>query len=360
MNNQVHVQGRSSFVDMPKQLIAVLGFSLAASVTAQTASAQSGERGGKEVVEAVCSSCHSTGVNSAPKIGDKKAWAKLESRGLTGLTEIALKGIRKMPAHGGNLALGDTDIERAITYMVNQSGGHWIEPTSKATPALERSGMRIVQAQCTKCHQTGVDGAPKIGDQAAWIPHLKQGLETAVFSAINGHGPMPARGGMADLTDSETRAAIVFMVNQGVAPAPGPSVALAAKPGFNSKVIEGTEIYLGIVSAESLRAEHPKEDAESLMHGGIPGGKGYYHVNISLFDSKTKAEITDAQVAVGITDPVMGGETKKLNLIAINNAKSYGNYFRMPNKDPCTIIVQIRRPGMSRTIEAKFESKNRS
>jgi cytochrome c5 len=359
MNNQVHVQGRSSFVDMPKQLIAVLGFSLAASVTAQTASAQSGERGGKEVVEAVCSSCHSTGVNSAPKIGDKKAWAKLESRGLTGLTEIALKGIRKMPAHGGNLALGDTDIERAITYMVNQSGGHWIEPTSKATPALERSGMRIVQAQCTKCHQTGVDGAPKIGDQAAWIPHLKQGLETAVFSAINGHGPMPARGGIADLTDSETRAAIVFMVNQGVTPAPGPSVALAAKPGFNSKVIEGTEIYLGIVSAESLRAEHPQGDAESLMHGGIPGGKGYYHVNISLFDSKTKAEITDAQVAVKITDPVMGDETKKLEPIAVNNAISYGNYFRIPGNDPRTIVVQIRRPDRSRIIEAKFESKNR-
>ena len=359
MNNQVHVEGRLSFVDIPKLLIAVLGFSLAASVTAQTASAQSGERGGKEVVEAVCSTCHRTGVNGAPKIGDKKAWAKLESQGLTSLTAIALKGIRKMPAHGGNLALGDTDIERAITYMVNQSGGHWIEPTSKATPALERSGMRIVQAQCTKCHQTGVDGAPKIGDQAAWIPHLKQGLETAVFSAINGHGPMPARGGIADLTDSEIRAAIGFMVNQGVAPAPGPSVALAAKPGFNSKVIEGTEIYLGIVSAESLRAEHPQGDAESLMHGGIPGGKGYYHVNISLLDSKTKAEITDAQVSVRITDPVMGGETKKLELMAVNNAISYGNYFRMPSKDPYTITVQIRKPGMSRTIEAKFDFKNR-
>lgn len=96
------------------------------------------------------------------------------------------------------------------------------------------------------------------------------------------------------------------------------------------------------------------------MHGGIPGGKGYYHVNISLFDSNTKAEITDAQVAVGITDPVMGGETKKLNLIAINNAKSYGNYFRMAGKDPCTIIVQIRRPGVARTIEAKFDFNNRS
>ena len=83
-------------------------------------------------------------------------------------------------------------------------------------------------------------------------------------------------------------------------------------------------------------------------------------MNISLLDSKTKAEITDAQVAVKITDPVMGGETKKLNLMAINNATSYGNYFRMPGKEPCTITVQIRRPGMSRSIEAKFDFKNRS
>jgi cytochrome c5 len=359
MSNQVRAESRFRFVEIPKQLIAILGLSLAASITAQTASAQSGERSGKAVVEAVCSSCHRTGVNGAPKIGDKKAWAQLESRGLTGLTDIALKGIRKMPAHGGNQALSDSEIERAITYMVNQSGGHWTEPTSKRTPAAERSGKQIVQVQCTKCHQTGVDGAPKIGDRVAWIPRLKQGLEAAVLSAIKGHGPMPARGGMANLTDSEIRAAIVFMVNQGVAPAPGPSAALAAKPGSDHKVIEGTEIYLGIVSAESLRAEHPKEDAESLMHGGIPSGKGYYHVNISLLDSKTKAEITDAQVSVRITDPVMGGETKKLELMAVNNAISYGNYFRMPSKDPYTITVQIRKPGISRTIEAKFDFKNR-
>src|SRR6202795_5179114 len=161
MNKQVRAGSRFSFVEMSKQLIAVLAFVFAAPVTVQAASTQSGERSGKQVVEAGCSSCHRTGTNSAPKIGDKKAWTKLESQGLTGLTETALKGIRKMPAHGGNQALSDSEIERAITYMVNQSGGHWTEPTSKKTPARERSGRQIVQLHCAKCHQTGVDGAPK-------------------------------------------------------------------------------------------------------------------------------------------------------------------------------------------------------
>jgi cytochrome c5 len=36
-----------------------------------------------------------------------------------------------------------------------------------------------------------------------------------VRSAIHGHGNMPARGGMADLTDPEVRAAILYMFNPG-------------------------------------------------------------------------------------------------------------------------------------------------
>lgn len=359
MNNQLRVEGRSPFLNLPKQLITVLVVSFAASVTPPTASAQSGERGGKEVVETVCAACHRTGVNGAPKIGDKKAWAKLASQGLASLTEVALKGIRKMPAHGGNPDLTDTEIERAITFMVNQSGGRWIESISRVTPAVQRSGEQVVQEHCVKCHQTGVGGAPKIGDRAAWIPRLKQGFEVAVRSAIKGHGPMPARGGVADLTDSEIRAAIAHMVDQGVATTTRPSAALTAGPDPNHKVIEGTEIYLGIVSAESIRAQHPKPDAESLMHGGIPSRKDYYHVNISLFDSKTKAVITDAQVEARVADPLSGGEAKKLELMAINNTISYGNYFRMPGKAPYTIIVQIRKPGTSRTIEAKFDLKYR-
>src|SRR6266496_2710619 len=140
-----------------------------------TGSAQKNERSGKEVVDSVCIACHGTGANGAPKIGDKKAWSKLASRGLTGLSQTALKGIRKMPPHGGNPTLSDTEVERAIAYMVNQSGGHWTEPVSTTAPAAERSGEQVVRAQCIKCHEAGVDGAPKIGDRTAWIPRFKQG-----------------------------------------------------------------------------------------------------------------------------------------------------------------------------------------
>jgi cytochrome c5 len=188
---------------------------LALAVSSSSAMAQTKERSGKEIVDSLCISCHGTGVDGAPKIGDKKAWAARAEKGLTGLSKSAMQGIRQMPAHGGNPNLTDTEIERAITYMVNQSGGHWTEPISRTGKAPERTGKEIVETHCVKCHGTGVGGAPKIGDRAAWTPRVKEGLDVVVRSAIHGHGAMPPRGGMADLTDAEIRSAIIYMFNAG-------------------------------------------------------------------------------------------------------------------------------------------------
>jgi cytochrome c5 len=206
-------------VNRAPAVLAMIAVAATTTAFAGRALAQNPERSGKEVVEATCANCHAEGKNGAPKIGDRKAWSKLASQGLTSLTAVALKGIRQMPPHGGNLALSDTEIKRGVAYMVNQSGGHWVEPISKAALPGPRSGEQIVQMRCSKCHEKGVNGAPKIGDQAAWIPRLKQGLDVAVRSAINGHGAMPPRGGVADLTDAEVRNAIVYMMNKGTVPA---------------------------------------------------------------------------------------------------------------------------------------------
>jgi cytochrome c5 len=191
---------------------------LAFAVMPQPASAQRSERSGPQVVGEVCAACHRTGARGAPKIGDSKAWAERASQGLSSLTQSALKGIRQMPPHGGNPGLSDGEIARAITHMVNQSGGHWAEPISRTTPAAERSGERIVQAQCIKCHGGGLGGAPKIGDRQAWTARVKPGIDVLVRSAIHGHGGMPARGGMADLTDPEVRNAVTHMVTRSLAP----------------------------------------------------------------------------------------------------------------------------------------------
>jgi cytochrome c5 len=335
-------------------MLAIVGLSLAVSVGSQPASGQNRERSGQEVVRAVCAACHATGAKGAPKIGDRQAWAKLASRGLASLTNSALKGVRNMPAHGGSPSVTDGEIERAITYMVNRSGGNWVEPTAEVTSAAERRGKEIVDAQCAKCHGTGVNGAPKIGDSAAWIKRLSRGLDVVVRSAVNGHGPMPPRGGVASLTDSEIRAAVIYMFNPASA-VPKEPAAPAPAADANRKIVGNMEVYLGVLPAETIRARHAPGDPETLMHGGIPSGEGYYHVNVSLLDRKTKAEITGARVEARVAEPVMGGETKVLDPIAFNNARSYGNYFRMQGKQPYTITLRITPPGSSRVYEAKFD-----
>lgn len=226
MLNRMKVE-RSSRVGKVGQLIAGLALVAVSLTPTRVVAAETEPLSGKQVVETVCARCHATGVDGAPRIGDAAAWKARSAQGLTALSQHALLGIRKMPSHGGSPGLSDIDIKRAITYMVNQSGGRWIEPAGAGMAFRERTGEQIVNAQCYKCHEAGLNGAPRIGDLAAWATRFSRGVDVLVRSAIRGHGGMPPRGGMADLTDSEIRSAAIYMLLKGVPAAPAPA---AEKP----------------------------------------------------------------------------------------------------------------------------------
>jgi len=324
----------------------MVGALLAFALCATPAHAQRVERSGKAVVDANCASCHARSDKGAPRIGDAKAWAARASQGLSVLTATALKGIRNMPAHGGNPGLSDIEVERAITVMVNRSGGHWVEPMGGAGPAVVRSGEQLVQAQCSKCHQDGLNGAPKIGDRAAWAPRLAKGLPAVVKTAVHGHGGMPARGGLAQATDAEIQGAIVYMFNFGVPQAPPAAAPATAAADPYHKVIDGMEVYLGVVRAEAVPV--------GAVKAAAPPGKGYYHLNVSLYDTGTKAAVADATVKVTVSDPT-STESKTLSPVAAGGAVSYGGYFRLRGPDPYTIRARIERPGAARASEANFE-----
>ena len=172
---------------------------------------------GEQVVQKYCAACHTTGAAGAPKIGDKGAWAKHLGSGLEQMLHIAIAGKGSMPPRGGAADASDYELARAIVYMANQSGGKLKEPAAPkgAAPAtsadVERSGEQVVQAACMRCHETGQGGAPRIGDKAAWSQRISQGVAAVTKSAIRGHGGMPARGGLADLTDKEVTNAILYM-----------------------------------------------------------------------------------------------------------------------------------------------------
>ena len=92
----------------------------------------------------------------------------------------------------------------------------------KATPKQEEpvvevatgplTGKQVFDQACFACHATGVAGAPKVGDAAAWSPRVAQGASVLLDHAINGFKGMPARGGFALLTDDNVQVAIDYMV----------------------------------------------------------------------------------------------------------------------------------------------------
>src|SRR2546425_735677 len=89
-----------------------------------------------------------------------------------------------------------------------------VEFGTAGAAAGSRSGEQVYKATCTNCHQTGVAGAPKLGDKAAWAPHLMHGTDGLLQSALKGKGAMPPKGGNPSLSDDDVRAAVEFMVSQ--------------------------------------------------------------------------------------------------------------------------------------------------
>lgn len=83
--------------------------------------------------------------------------------------------------------------------------------------ALAATGEEVYNKACFACHKAGVAGAPRIGDKDAWAPRIAQGMDVLKKHAIEGFkgntGVMLPKGGRADLSDDDVKAAVEYMVN---------------------------------------------------------------------------------------------------------------------------------------------------
>ncbi len=73
-------------------------------------------------------------------------------------------------------------------------------------------GRKIYGTYCTSCHATGLNAAPMYGSKPIWGKIVKNGRDTVYANAINGLRGMPARGGIAGLSDDEVKAAVDFLI----------------------------------------------------------------------------------------------------------------------------------------------------
>lgn len=213
---------------------------------------------GEQVFTAVCTACHTAGVAGAPKVGDSAAWGSRIKEGFDTLLNAALHGKGAMPPKGGNPALSDYEVARAVVYMTNKSGASFKEPPAPAedgdkkdaaaapaapaaaplvaaasaptpapTPApaassaaapvqeatVNPAGEKLYKTTCFACHGGGIAGAPKFGSKADWDKYTSAGEDAMVQVALSGKGAMPPKGGAVNASDDDIRAAVRYMVN---------------------------------------------------------------------------------------------------------------------------------------------------
>lgn len=75
-------------------------------------------------------------------------------------------------------------------------------------------GERVYKQVCIQCHGMGIDGAPKVGDRAAWTKLIAEGQIEITSDGYLGVRNMPARGGKPDLTLDQFAQAVVHMANK--------------------------------------------------------------------------------------------------------------------------------------------------
>ena len=103
----------------------------ASGADAAAAPVAAGSADGKKVFEGLCMACHAadSAIPFSPKITHNAEWTTRLKQGKATLVKHAIEGYTGpdggvMPPKGGNANLTDAEIEAAVVYMANQSGGN--------------------------------------------------------------------------------------------------------------------------------------------------------------------------------------------------------------------------------------------
>lgn len=85
---------------------------------------------------------------------------------------------------------------------------------STGPAAAGADGKRVYNKTCGYCHEYGVSGAPRRGDEHDWQARAAQGKQVLYTHAINGFKGMPARGANPALSNADVRNAVDYMLKE--------------------------------------------------------------------------------------------------------------------------------------------------
>lgn len=171
---------------------------------------------GKQVYYTACVICHQDGFMTAPLLGNAAGWyERLKSSGLTGLYHHAIKGYNSMPVKGACVTCSDNDIISAVDYILNESltRTELIDLKNGGAAKYPANGESIYNEHCAVCHNDGKNGAPKIGDQAAWKPLIAKNMDVLIENTVHGKNH-PKNGGCNQCTTNEVIEAVKYIVSK--------------------------------------------------------------------------------------------------------------------------------------------------
>ena len=193
-------------------LFAQVAFGADKQVENNNAASRAAYERGELAYDSLCRLCHDRGINGAPMLGDPSEWSRsgLDWREL--LKRHATHGFISMPSVPQPGRASPRALRDAASYMADvieaaqlfqapvrqsmQESGVGVESGNvevDSSRALEKyhEGERVFAAYCARCHQDGVNGAPRIRVPADWTGERQSWRTLLAKHAAQGAMSMP-------------------------------------------------------------------------------------------------------------------------------------------------------------------------
>jgi len=112
-----------------------------------------------------------------------------------------------VPTFGKGRYYFGTDYSRAVEAK-------YPNKSEKSNGGNFGTGKTVYNNTCAGCHNSGVAGAPKLGNKADWAHVRKENLKDVFKHAINGLNAMPPKGGDTTLKDEDVKNAAKYMMEK--------------------------------------------------------------------------------------------------------------------------------------------------
>ncbi|WP_227429277.1 c-type cytochrome [Psychrobacter sp. I-STPA6b] len=118
-------------------------------------------------------------------------------------TEEVSEATPEQPESKDDVAKTDTSSEQESSEPVE---------VAKEAPQLDaNAGKELYEKQCKICHESGMLGAPKYGNQSEWASHIAKGKDTLYLHSAKGFNKMPPQA-VNGVTEAQVQAAVDYMV----------------------------------------------------------------------------------------------------------------------------------------------------